>query len=215
MPLTRNGSVSIEALMNACCLRQSITSKVCLFWVGSNVNKGCFMLMYLFLNVNLLGAGVLPIQVRLKYILCCCASLKRLTSKQSGQGGYTARHSTRCISTPPEIAVFMATSICCVYHISRFPKAKTKLKFTSSSHQPSTLASSYLKAYRLKNAQEISWNQYIEHLFARCRGFGHEDDSNKHYGHWNLRHEDPFGYSIWRWCKTVPAVKGEHSKEPL
>ena len=70
------------------------------------------------------------------------------------------------------------------------------------------MAVSFIDAYRLKNEQKISWDQYIEHLFTRCRGIKHDDD-NKQYGHWELRYEDPFGYSIWRWCKTVPEMQGK------
>jgi hypothetical protein len=64
---------------------------------------------------------------------------------------------------------------------------------------------SFLEAYQLKNLQEISWDRYIEHLFARCKGIKHEDDNPK-LGHWGLRYEDPFGYAVWRWCKTVPVM---------
>ena len=67
---------------------------------------------------------------------------------------------------------------------------------------------SYLEAYQMKNAGQISWDQYIEHLFARCPGFKHEDE-NKKYGHWSLRYEDPSGYSIWCWCKPAPQMIGK------
>ena len=71
------------------------------------------------------------------------------------------------------------------------------------------MAVSFLEAYRLKNAQKISWDQYIEHLFARSRGIRHIDDDPK-FEHWELRDEDAFGYAIWRWCKTVPTMEGKH-----
>lgn len=71
---------------------------------------------------------------------------------------------------------------------------------------------SYLEAYRLKNAETISWDQYIENIFACCTGKGfHEDDKKGilHHGHWALFFEDPFGFSIWKWCKNVPTMKGK------
>lgn len=69
------------------------------------------------------------------------------------------------------------------------------------------MALPFLEAYGQLKSGKISWQEYIDHLLARCAGGGHEEDDIEGI-HRKLRNTDPFGYSIWCWSDSLYKASG-------
>ena len=70
---------------------------------------------------------------------------------------------------------------------------------------------SFRQAFCAKENGEISWDEYIHNLLARCAGVKHKED-NAPSCYDELSRIDPFGHSIWLWSNKVGTIKGTYDK---
>lgn len=68
---------------------------------------------------------------------------------------------------------------------------------------------SLLEAFYAKQSGAISWDEYIDNIFARCEGFGHNEDAAKDRCDSKLRRVDPFAESIKKWSVKVEDMEGQ------
>lgn len=65
-----------------------------------------------------------------------------------------------------------------------------------------------LEAFYAKQSGAISWDEHIDNLFARCEGFGFNEDAAKDKRDLKLRKVDPFAESIKTWNVKVEDMQG-------